>query len=462
MNKPDTNKIKWLLGELDGLKNNGIIDENHFFRIKNYYSSIMASSNPKNVIFIVLTILSAILVSGGMILLFGYNWNLLSQTFKTVLIFLLLIVPQSVLFYLLFFKKEIHTGLKEGLSLILAVAFGASMALIGQVYNIEPDVNRFLLVWSISTLFIVYLFDSLSAVALYITLIITFTTTMQNSGGVGCYFLPMLLALLPHYIFNYRKSTAIQSSIYSEVRSTIYNYFLIAASVIGLGISFEKNIPGLWIIGYANLFVIYYLSGEIFENRGGGLSLFYSPLKVSGIIGISVLAFIFSWSWPWQEIGWDHYRTGGKFIYLASFYDYSFCLLSMLASIALIIIAVRKKLKDVHYVMASFFLVISAFFIVSSVSVKTFIPTWGTNFFILLMCAYGFFLGYRSRSLLATNLSMIFLTVTIVSRFFDETMSLFWRGIIFIVCGILIFFINFKFIKNLKETNGSINEKNNI
>ncbi len=442
MKKPGLDKIKWVLGELDVLEQGGLINAAHSRRLKDHYTERLGEYNPQKTIFVFISILSALLVTGGCILLFGYNWEVLGQLTKTFLVVALLLLSQGSALYLLLQKKRnIGLAAKEAISFINAAAFGAVMAIIGQIYNLESNITAFLAIWCASTLLLIYIFDSLACVALYLVLAICLITQTQNDGGVGFYFFFMLAALVPHYLSSAGRQT--------QERTTLYNYFLIAASLVGLGISFEKNIPGLWIIAYANLLCIYYLSGELFENKGR-LSLFHSPLSVTGVIGIALLAFLFSWQWPWEEIGWNYYRNAERFHKFASSYDYIVCVISTIVSTIMALAAFRKKISAFNPVLLFFPALVIVFYLVNSFMEYPVISTWGMNLFILLLCGYGFILGYRKRSVLLINLSMLFLTLTIVSRFFDESMSLLGRGFVFIICGAVMFVVNFKFVRNLK------------
>jgi uncharacterized membrane protein len=441
-------KIQWLLEEVKDLKAQGVIDNGTETKLHDYYASHLDENQASKTLSAVLTVLASLLVVAGIILLIGFNWNAMPKPVKTVLAVLLTLIPAGLCFYRLFLSKTpLQAGLKEGLALFWALAFGGTVAAIAQIYNLPQNTESFLLIWSISSLLIVYLLDSLSAAILYLVLIIVYSSVMQMDGKVGLYFAPLFLALVPHYALVFRKE--------SQTRTTLYNYFLIFGLVTGLGISLEKNVPGLWIIVYSSLFSVFYLYSGLFENKKKEESLFYSPLLVAGIIGTAVLAFIFSWQWPWKDIGWNYYRHEIKFHDLGSIYDYILSGILGLSSIALLIFSIIKK-KALNYFIASFGLIIAIFYFLISIYEITLLASWAINLFILCLCVNGFYIGCRNKSLLSINASMVFLTITIVSRFFDENMSLLWRGVIFIICGILIYIINHALSENFKSKGKSI------
>jgi uncharacterized membrane protein len=448
MSKYSGKKIQWLLGEVRDLRKEGVIDEGTETKLLGYYQGRIDLNSAGKTVSSLLTVLASLFVIGGIILLIGFNWHAIPQMVKTGLVSLLTLVPMGICFYRLFISRNPMTsGLREGLSLFWALGFGATVAAVGQIYNLPQNNEVFLLTWSLSSLLIIYMMDSISVVIVYLVLIIGYCTALQIDSKIGLYFAPLFLALVPHYLRVYRKE--------SQVRSTLYNYFLIFGLSTGLGISLEKNVPGLWIIAYSSLFSIFYIYSLLFENKDREESLFYSPSLIAGVTGTAVLAFLFSWQWPWHDIGWRFYRHDSRFHELASIYDYVLTSVLWLSSIGLLILSiVRKKMQNI--VIASFGLVMALLYVFISFNEISLLASWGTNLFILCLCINAFYNGYRSKSLLSINAGMVFLTITIVSRFFDEYLSLFWRGIIFIVCGILIYIVNRTLSKNFKAKGKSL------
>ena len=146
MKKIKNHNINIFLKQLPILKDNNIINEEISNKISNYYQNILESNknNKKNrnkkVLITILSIISALFISGGIILLIGYNWSLLSKNIKTSLSILLLLTPQCMTLYLLFLhKKKPYLWIKEGLSLFWAIIFGAVVALIGQIYKLPSN-----------------------------------------------------------------------------------------------------------------------------------------------------------------------------------------------------------------------------------------------------------------------------------------------------------------------------------
>lgn len=443
MSNISNNFIKKLLAELPGLREQSLIDGRTEERLRAYYRAKLESHDSKGLVFIFLTLLASLFIIGGIILLIGYNWGGLSQPVKTVLVFVLLLLAQGAGFWLMnLYKGRVHLAAREGVAIFWAIAFGASVALMGQIFHIPADYERFYLVWSISSLLLIYLFNSLAVVTLYMGLIITLASHMQNDYKTGLLFIPLFLAVIPHYVLVYRKE--------SHLRATLYNYILVGGATIGLGISMEKSVPGLWIVAYSSMFVIFYLFARLFENKKREESLFYSPMLVSGVLGIAILAFIFSAEWAWDNIGFSYYRKELRFHEWASIFDYIICVVFPLTG-ALMGGLLLKRGKRFNPVLAGFGILIIPLYLITSYWEVTLTATWTINLYIAVLSLYGLYSGYKRGSLLLLNSSMVLFTATLLYRFFDEDMSLLVRGIVFIICGAAILAVNLLFINKKKR-----------
>ncbi len=427
-----------LLDELPSLRRQEIIDAETEDRLRAYYAERAARSSAAAALPTLVSVLAALLLVGGTILLIGYNWAAIPKSGKTVLVVLLTLVPMLLSLHLLFIRKKPPSrGRKESLALFWAVAFGATVAAIGQIHQIPSDPESFLLVWSLSTLGIVYLLDSLAAAALYLVLGISLAASMQLDGGVGLAFPLLFAALLPY------ASTVLRSG--SAERAAAIRYLLTAGAVAGLGVSFEKNLPGLWLVAYASLFSIFSLAGSMPARRevpaGDRPQPAGSPFFPAGVLGTGALAFLLSWEWPWEEIGWAAYRTGERFHDPASIFDYTLTAGLLVGAAGLFAIAHSRR-NVPNYPLVLFGPIMAVLYLFTAATGLSMIAPWLVNLFIVSLCAAGCYRGFRDGSLLSVNASMLFLTLTIVSRFFDEDMSLLWRGVVFLACGLLLVLVN--------------------
>ncbi|HQB62726.1 MAG TPA: DUF2157 domain-containing protein, partial [Spirochaetota bacterium] len=94
-------KIYWFLDQLPTLKENNIIDDATENRITEYYRRqidiIKKQNDEKNknrgfrAVIVILSIISSIFTSGGVILLVAYNWRAIPRSVKTFFAFLILL-----------------------------------------------------------------------------------------------------------------------------------------------------------------------------------------------------------------------------------------------------------------------------------------------------------------------------------------------------------------------------------
>ena len=425
MNYKKTNKnINWFFSQIPILKKENIIDDNTEQKIVDYYTNLiknLANQNKTNhskTIIAILGIISALFIGGGIILLIAYNWQKISREIKTVVAFILLVIPQILCFYFLFINKnKIGDGLKEGLSLFLALIFGAVVAFIGQIYRLPPNNDLLFLIWGLSTLAIVYIFESVSTIILYFVLTIALTSSMQLNNEVGSLFYPMLLAIIPLYL-KFEKNESI-------VKKTFFKYILIASTIGGLGIALEKALPGIWIVCYSNLFVLFLFAGFNFEEKNN--SLIYSPLKVAGIVGLFVLLCLFVMSWVWDSVGFSHYRGGGKFNEIAAISDYVIAIGLFISNIFFTISYIKKDFNikkflefEVRFIppLISFFITLLYIFVSFNIFDKN-AAAMIVGFFALLLLFYFTYSRIFNNIRNIFNNFIVFLTIPIFIKMIE-------------------------------------------
>lgn len=97
----------------------------------------------------VLAIMAAVLVGAAILLFIAANWEAVPRIARVIALFLVIAggyVGGAVL------KSRGHDGLGEGLYIVGCAAFGASIALIGQMYHMSGDERAAILIWCLGTL----------------------------------------------------------------------------------------------------------------------------------------------------------------------------------------------------------------------------------------------------------------------------------------------------------------------
>jgi uncharacterized membrane protein len=396
--------IDTVLRELPFLKEDKVITEETAERITGYYNEILAAQQaavkpkkPKNqvkpavVVFVVLGVVSGLLIATGIISLIAFNWNIIPRGAKTGSAFFILLVPQVLALLFLTRKNEKTLApLKEGLSILWALLFGSMFAFVGQIYKTASYFELYLFLWAISTLGIMYLFHSISCFTLYAIQMMWLVIYMQSVNSFGILFFPMILLLIPFYVLESRRA--------GRGRIIAFRYILIFLSYVGLGIALEKSVPGLWIIAYPALFVLYYFIGLLIEKDDDMILL--SPFRLGGIGGLVTFAFILTLNWPWKDIGWFNFRSGIALHDLIGMFDYFVCgaLLTGVTVLAIVLL-LKNRIKSIVNIgiMSAGFIVPLVYTLVAFEALGPDQATFMLSLFVTGIIVAVLFYSYRKR-----------------------------------------------------------------
>jgi uncharacterized membrane protein len=154
-----SSKARWLLGELPGLVAGGVIDQAAAEGLRRHFETHVREEGGRRIAVVVFGGLGAALVGGGIVLLLAHNWDELSRTMRAGLTLGLLLLAQGLAAWALLARpRSIAWG--ESTAAFLALAVGASIALVSQTYHLGGDYRTFLLTWCLLALPLAFLFDS--------------------------------------------------------------------------------------------------------------------------------------------------------------------------------------------------------------------------------------------------------------------------------------------------------------
>ena len=145
-----------MLKDLEELTSAGIITPEQAEKIQAYYDSKEGKGSKFT---IVLSILGAILVGSGIVLLVAHNWDGMTRPVKTIFAFFPLALGQALCVYTLLKRKE-DVSWRESSALILFFATASCMALVSQIYHITGTLESFILIWLLLTAPLVYIMRS--------------------------------------------------------------------------------------------------------------------------------------------------------------------------------------------------------------------------------------------------------------------------------------------------------------
>ena len=197
---------KQILKELAELIRAQVITEETAQKITAYYNN--QGNHSSNSLFIVFGILGALLVGMGIVLIIAHNWDVLPKAVKLSTGLLPLILGQMVSGYLVI-KKSVSKVWHEGSATFLVFAVAISISIVSQVYHIEGNFGRFLLVWMALSLPIVYALGSSMASLLFISGITWYACEVAYfnypHGHAWMYWI-LLALILPFYYIEFFRS----------------------------------------------------------------------------------------------------------------------------------------------------------------------------------------------------------------------------------------------------------------
>ncbi|MCS6982948.1 MAG: DUF2157 domain-containing protein [Candidatus Absconditabacterales bacterium] len=118
---------------IDELFDQGLLSHDQVLRIKHYLNQRQSSSRSVSLI---VSIFGGLLIGAGILLWVSLHWNTLPDRFKTVMIIVIMVIC-----FVGAWRRHVRVqdGLTAGLWIVACCAFGGSIFLQGQMYNLGSD-----------------------------------------------------------------------------------------------------------------------------------------------------------------------------------------------------------------------------------------------------------------------------------------------------------------------------------
>lgn len=422
--------VGWLLGELPTLVSEGVLPAEVAERLRGRYDEY-GPRNSTSVALAVFGLLGSLLIGLGVILLLAHNWAQLGRPARAVLSFVPLLLGQAAAGFAVW-RRPASSAWREGTGLFLTLAIGASIALVAQTYHLPGDFGAFMLTWTLLAIPAVYALRSVAVASLAFVGLMVWACDAQFEGGHALWFWPLAALLAPF--------------VWSEMRGrpyaprAVWLAWTVAITLcIAVGVTLERVLPGLWIVIYGSLLALFYLAGSFWFDDAP--ALWQRPWHTLGSAGVIVLSLMLTYDWPWESIGWNHYRHGYAYREVAAVWDYLLTIALPAGAIALLVTSVRRgHTRRLFY---------GAMPVLCVVGYASAAGAGGWMLSILLFNVYVFVLGmatlvqgFRARRLGTVNAGLLTLMALIVLRFFDSDWSILGRGLVFIVLGVVFLVVN--------------------
>ncbi len=400
---------------------------------------------------IIMSILGAVLIGSGIILIFAYNWDDFSRLQRTILSFSPLILAQLAYGYA-FFKKSDSTAWTESTAVFLMLAIASCLALISQTYNLPGTATDFVWTWSILCIPLLYLSNATLVAMLYLCCISGWAMGAGWQGESIWYWL-LLLAAAPHLWKNLsllRKDNQPYKFVTfgERVRANLLGWTLAITFVIAIHNVLENRIELSWLMGDAIFFTLMYVLGKQFF--GGEKSMWLRPFQTTAIAGIFVISIILTYKWyrSGNTLNFSEWFNGSDYPPIATWINFALLLIGVVI-IKSFAIRFWRKGKQINYLILSFpSIVLGSILLVKHVD-----PFFGQVVFNLFVFVWGLFYikeGTKLNLIALVNAGTFFLAILFIVRFFESN-DILLRGVAFTVIGIGFLLLNYFLTKHIRK-----------
>lgn len=438
MRRVSDKNTRWLEKELPILESEGILSASTAHDVRAYYRDHTTSGLHWAIV--AFAIIGSLLIGAGIILLFAHNWEELGRPARAVLSFCPVLI--GAVLSLTAIARRSGVAFRESAGIFHSLAVGSSIALIGQTYHIPSDAPAFMLTWALLILPLPFLLSSTGSFLVYLALICGWSGAAQIQNGQAAGFW-LLLIPAAGKLWGLVKTRP-------HAPDTLISFFgFLTALTISMGIVFEKTIPGLWILAYSALLSGAGLLGvRVYGDRDG----WSNPPKLFGIVGIALLAYVFTWVDMWDGIGWNNARSGWHHKGWGILVDGGVTLTFIAGWLAAAAKAFRRD--SMETITLSAFPVLSGLCFLLGSFGGNHTNTFNALIFNGLMLFLGvmyIILGCRNVKLRQLNGGMATLALLLITRFFDAEFDFVTRGLVFIALGACFLTVNLVMAKRKRQ-----------
>lgn len=272
MRKISSHKYNIFKEELEFLKDKNHISEEQYKDIIGLYS-VKKGLNFMSVLLLV----GAVLVGLGIITFVGSNWQYLSKLSKFIIMLTAFLFFNYVSFKLYYSNPKTSRSFMY----IAIMTFGASIFLIGQMFNFGGDFSTALLLWTLGILPYVLLFKDKFAFIFSNFLIIVYVSDYFSSYKVPL----LMLIIIPIFYF-------ISSYFYFDKFVLFVNNLLVLDTLLIIFDNYVRNTAESAIVFFTIGLVMYYVP----------ITFRKSVFKLQGNLLFGVSGFILTFPSNWEDI----------------------------------------------------------------------------------------------------------------------------------------------------------------
>jgi len=429
MRSADRSGIRWLLAELPELVASGILSAENAEALRQHYAAEVPTE-PRRIGFVLSAILGSLLIGAGIILLVAHNWDFLSRPVRCAIALTPLVLSQALAIFVLF-RRPGSVPWRETAAILNVTAIGTAIALVSQTYQIQGDFARFILVWLLLALPIIYLFRTSVGLAIYFVGATVWVLSSKGDAFLGgspndLWAWVLLLLGVPALVARWRENRNGYGTLLTMTA-------LAVAAACSLGQTDEIGAQSFWRCSFAGFWTVVYLIGAVlFQDWRAPRP---HPFVAAGWIGILSLAIFLSFQETWRGRQWQnavdliprHYPD-----LLAAGIQIAW----VLAALLFAAYALWRDRTRVNLAPAAFAPVATIAWGIAKRTGNELVPSLILNFFILVLGLFTLLRGIRAGRIYEANLGMLIIAVLAIARFFDSDFEFGVRGIAFIAIGL--------------------------
>ncbi len=419
--------IRWLLEELPKLCGEGVLDEAAAARLRDRYAGRLEEApSLQKVLLIALVAVGAVLIGGGVILLFAHNWDMLPHGLRIGLAFTPFLLAAALGSYTLAAGRD--AGWRESSAILSAAGIAVATALVSQIYHMDGTLAGFMRLVLALAFPLILLFRSYGLLAAYlIGLFMTpewgerdqWIPLLYLAAGVGTVFWTMLRAPRMSRLAGFMR------------------YLLILPAIFAATLGYDS-----WQLILFSLLALGFVAGEDLKEKGVGRSA--NP-------------------WPGVSwLGWTIFLAIGSSTHY--FWEFSTEAPNLIAWVlfapplaAGAFLALRKMTPERVLVLLFPLLMLGTGLLATRVEKGTFLLV-AANVFLVLFGALQIRQGFRKCDLVTFNLGMVQIVVFCLCRFFDSNIGMLERAIGFILLGMVAIGANLFLARRFKKAREAAHE----
>jgi hypothetical protein len=429
MPSADRSGIRWLLAELPELVASGVLSQQSADALRQHYSS-QPSEAPRRLGFILSAVLGSLLIGAGVVLLVAHNWDFLSRPIRCAIAFVPLVLSQALGLFVLLRRNE-SGAWRESAAILNVAAIGTAIALVSQTYQIQGDFARFILVWMLLALPVVYLFRTSLGLSAYFAGAAIWVLASSKSSH--------FFSALPNDLWVWALLAFGLQTFVTHLRRDRHGYGTLLATTavafaaaVSLGQTDDIGSHSFWRCSFAGFWTVVYLVG-LFSFKDWR-STRPHPFVAAGWIGIVSLAVFLTFQDTWRTRQWQdavnlvprHYPDA-----LAAGIQIAW----VLAAVLFVLYAFWKD-REINLAPAAFAPLTFIAWGIAKQTGNPLVPALLLNFFVLGLGVFTLLRGVRAGRIFEANLGMLVIAILAVARFFDAEFEFVVRGVAFIVIGL--------------------------